>query len=177
MKKGKNNIVNDLFNSDENLRVKKSVKSVALSKELKYPYHLIIENYMNNNSAKAVLFGHKYYSNHENYGSETCILIKSADANINYLQLLEQSLNISFKPKGIRIIADSWDVMPKSIFYKDIEFGEYQVISLLDSGTWGVKEVIGKAINDIPISKIIIKGEVKLILDVSPLSKLEILIY
>lgn len=171
--KGNNNI--DLFSSVENepnVKPKKISGGVIPEK----PYHFLIEN-MDKEELRAVLFGYRYFSKHVNYGSHVGVFVNPADANTTMLELFEQSAAIRFRPKGIKIIADNWDVMPESLYWKDIELGEYQNVSLVDGKSWGTNEILGKAVNDVPLSKIIITDTTKMILSINPLSKIEVLFY
>lgn len=143
------------------------------------PYHLIVKN-NGRLENKAVLFGSELYLKVINFGSVVPIVIKSADGSIEYLDLLKQSQennDLKFEAKGIRIITDSWRNMPKSIYYKNSETDFLKTISLVDSETWGKNSVLNMAVNDIELPELLISGRTKFVLQLEPLSELEILIY
>jgi len=144
------------------------------------PYHLIITNSDSSQEQKAVLFGAEFYLKAVNYGSAIPIQIKAADKTTEYFDLLKQSVvkhGFEFKATGIRIIAKSWSVMPKSIYYKNLETSQNQTISLVDYQSWGKTIILDKAVNDIALPKLLISGKTKFILEVEPLSELEILFH
>jgi hypothetical protein len=140
------------------------------------PYHLIIRN-VSPNDKRAVLFGAEFYSKEKNYGSDIAVFVNTADKATDYLFLLNQSIEKEFKATGIRIITDSWSKMPKSIYYKDLKSGNHQTISLVNSETWGKQVILNKAVNDIPLPKLLINGQTKFILQLEPNSEIELLIY
>lgn len=140
------------------------------------PYHLIISNW-DNTEKRAVLFAAEFYSEKINYGSETAIRVATADKTIEYLQLLNQSKEKDFIAKGIRLFSDSWTKMPKSIYYKNLKSGEHKTISLVNSETWGVRILDKRAVNDIPLPELLINGDVKFVLELEPLSEIELLFY
>lgn len=141
------------------------------------PYHLIISNHDSSNEKKAVLFGAEFYLKSINYGSEIAINIRSADKATEYFHLLNQSTERAFIVKGIRLFTDSWIKMPKSIYYKNLKSGEHKTISLVNSETWGVRILDKRAVNDIPLPELLINGEIKFILELEPLSEIELLFY
>ena len=144
------------------------------------PYHLIVKNNDSSHEHRAVLFGAEFYLKAVNYGSPIPIRIETADKTSEYFYILKQSIEkhgLEFKTTGIRIIAKSWSVMPKSIYYKNLESGHHQSISLVDSETWGKFTVLEKAVNDIALPKLLLSGKTKFILEVEPLSELEILFH
>lgn len=142
------------------------------------PYHLIISNHDSSNEKRAVLFGAEFYSKRINYGSEIAINVRSADKTIEYLHLLNQSIDSpNFIAKGIRIFADSWIKMPKSIYYKNLKSGEIKTISLVNSDTWGVRILDKRAVNDIPLPELLINGDTKFILELEPSAEIELLFY
>ena len=141
------------------------------------PYHLIIFNHDSSHEKRAVLFGADFYSKRINYGSEITINVKSADKTIEYLHLLNQSLERNFVAKGIRLFSDSWTKMPKSIYYKNLKSGEIKTISLVNSDTWGVRILDKRAVNDIPLPELLINGDIKFVLELEPQSEIELLFY
>lgn len=142
------------------------------------PYHLIISNHDSSNEKKAVLFGAEFYSKKINYGSEISISVRTADKTTEYFYLLNQSIEKpNFIAKAIRIFADSWTKMPKSIYYKNLKSGEHKTISLVNSDTWGVRILDKRAVNDIPLPELLINGDIKFVLELEPQSEIELLFY
>jgi len=122
----------------------------------KKPYHLIVKN-QNNSNERAVLFGAEFYLKAVNYGSSIPVRVEAADKTIEYFDLLKQSVvkyGFEFKTTGIRIIAKNWMEMPKSIYYKNLESGHHQSISLVDSESWGKTIIFDRAVNDIVLPKL-----------------------
>jgi len=142
------------------------------------PYHLIVNNHDFSDVKRAVLFGADFYAKKINYGSEIPVIVRTADKTTEYYFLLNQSIEKpDFIAKGIRIFADSWTKMPKSIYYKNLKSGEHKTISLVNSDTWGIVILDKRAVNDIPLPELLINGDTKFILELEPSLEIELLIY